>query len=994
LQARFYRGKNAKLKKQPINKQIQSGKIAHNANSHHQKLMNSKQDKTIIHNYWLKFLNIFLAGAIALGSFLNFGVDLLSARSNAGTFLSPEIKADKQFTSIAVEWLDKIENFPEHQMQIRFRQDDKWTRWYAITPSADYFSADRAEAFFSTNLSSSFQYTISNFEKSTNINDLTAKIKFTPIHHTASKTSRLSAAAVTDNSNTKFFSRTSWGADESLRVKKNGNGEPISGSAEEEAVESNAASEAYQKFLEDFKDELKITRRVEENEKGEKLIWPLEYPDKIRKIFVHHTASSNNLDNPAQAIRDIYYWHTVSRKWGDIGYNYLIDQYGNVYEGRSGGESVVGAHVSRGNQGSIGIALLGNFQNEEISDFATDSLVDLIAEKAKSHKINPTGSSSFRGVDLPNIIGHRDYGKTACPGEKLYARLPEIRQMVAKKTGVISDSPDITTVSNKQKWAYKISTRPKNAIQAFKGERFNFRLRLRNTGAETWYQGGGKNRVTIANDKNELVGVLSESMVQSGEVGTFFISDITPEHEGDFTYRVRPVIDRKENFDNTHVVINLQITGEPYKARITAVSDNRLFRPGETKLIWVEYQNQGSKTWNGYGDDGFKINYVKTFDMDIKRVSLFPNAVRPGETGKLTMLVTAPLSEGQYPIRIQSFVEEKLLMKEFLNLPIVVSNDPSTQVPNPIEPNREEVKKAPQAPNVPLASANSQFIDRNIRIALSFKGNPLIGGNGPFDIYADSKKVMSLDSGESVEVSVNSAGFALNKNGQAISVTAPPRFIPGLQTILEIKNFENRPAWNAKLNDNRYRGILEVINEDGVARVINELPMESYLRGLGEVSNSAHPEKAKALMVAARTYAYYYTEVDRKFPGKSYDLDDNPDVSQKYLGYGLEVRSQNVVQAIKATEGEVVTYQGKLVKTPYFNQSAGRTLSAQEKWGWKDTPYLVSVADTYCKETQLLGHGVGLSGCGATGMAEAGKTYDEILKYFYTGIEISQRTNK
>ncbi len=90
------------------------------------------------------------------------------------------------------------------------------------------------------------------------------------------------------------------------------------------------------------------------------------------------------------------------------------------------------------------------------------------------------------------------------------------------------------------------------------------------------------------------------------------------------------------------------------------------------------------------------------------------------------------------------------------------------------------------------------------------------------------------------------------------------------------------------------------------------------------------------------------------------------------------------------TEGEVVTYQGQLVKTPYFNQSDGRTRSAQEVWGWTNTPYLVSVPDTASSGLKLQGHGVGLSGLGAQRMAEEGKFYEDIIKYYYRGVQLQE----
>jgi len=86
----------------------------------------------------------------------------------------------------------------------------------------------------------------------------------------------------------------------------------------------------------------------------------------------------------------------------------------------------------------------------------------------------------------------------------------------------------------------------------------------------------------------------------------------------------------------------------------------------------------------------------------------------------------------------------------------------------------------------------------------------------------------------------------------------------------------------------------------------------------------------------------------------------------------------------------VVQYQNETIKVPYFNQSAGFTKSAKDVWGWSSNPYLNGVADPYCKATSFLGHGVGISGCGATQMAKEGFDFDEIIKYYLPGVAIKK----
>jgi hypothetical protein len=163
-------------------------------------------------------------------------------------------------------------------------------------------------------------------------------------------------------------------------------------------------------------------------------IWPPEYrPPQI--FIVHHTVTDNNSPNPAAQVRAIYYYHAVTLGWGDIGYNFLVDSQGRIYEGRYGGEdegqTVVGGHALQYNYGSVGIALLGNYQEADPTELMVSGLVDLIAWKASRFNIDPLGSSFFIDDTYPNIAGHRDLMNTTCPGNHAYAELPLIRQRVA-----------------------------------------------------------------------------------------------------------------------------------------------------------------------------------------------------------------------------------------------------------------------------------------------------------------------------------------------------------------------------------------------------------------------------------------------------------------------------------------------------------------------------------------------------------------------------------
>jgi N-acetylmuramoyl-L-alanine amidase len=173
----------------------------------------------------------------------------------------------------------------------------------------------------------------------------------------------------------------------------------------------------------------------------------------ITKLFVHHTVTSpDGADpDPAATVRAIYAYHVQGNGWDDIGYNFLIDAQGKIYEGRwardyAPGEKptgedlndsgVVGAHVLNHNAGSAGVAMLGDFTGGEPTTAAREALVKLMAWKADRHGIDVTARDPFMASDgvvstFSNLAGHRDAGQTACPGDRLYPLLPDIRERVA-----------------------------------------------------------------------------------------------------------------------------------------------------------------------------------------------------------------------------------------------------------------------------------------------------------------------------------------------------------------------------------------------------------------------------------------------------------------------------------------------------------------------------------------------------------------------------------
>ncbi|MGH9282556.1 MAG: peptidoglycan recognition protein family protein, partial [Acidimicrobiales bacterium] len=158
----------------------------------------------------------------------------------------------------------------------------------------------------------------------------------------------------------------------------------------------------------------------------------------IDRIVVHHTVTPNGDPDAASTMRAMHAYHVRGNGWDDIGYNFVIDAAGNVFEGRfarsyepgeqptgesADGQGAIGAHAEGDNAGSVGVALMGTFTDRTgPTPAALESLRRLLAWKADRHGIDGAGSTAWAGGRvLPTIAGHRDVGSTSCPGDQLWA---------------------------------------------------------------------------------------------------------------------------------------------------------------------------------------------------------------------------------------------------------------------------------------------------------------------------------------------------------------------------------------------------------------------------------------------------------------------------------------------------------------------------------------------------------------------------------------------
>ncbi len=169
----------------------------------------------------------------------------------------------------------------------------------------------------------------------------------------------------------------------------------------------------------------------------------------VRAMTVHHTAGTNNYcaANAAAQVRSVYTYHTRSLGWSDIGYNFLVDRYGTVYEGRKGSivDAVTGAHAGGFNSGTMGVSAMGNYETAAAPTAVVRAIGKVAGWKLAQYGADPAGRVTLTSagggtaryregeqVTLPRVFAHREVGYTACPGVNLFSQMGAIRSIATQ----------------------------------------------------------------------------------------------------------------------------------------------------------------------------------------------------------------------------------------------------------------------------------------------------------------------------------------------------------------------------------------------------------------------------------------------------------------------------------------------------------------------------------------------------------------------------------
>lgn len=258
-----------------------------------------------------------------------------------------------------------------------------------------------------------------------------------------------------------------------------------------------------------------------------------------------------------------------------------------------------------------------------------------------------------------------------------------------------------------------------------------------------------------------------------------------------------------------------------------------------------------------------------------------------------------------------------------------------------------------------------------------------------YEVWSGGMSRAVIAAGATTTLSYKNGIYTLKSDGLEFGLSDYLRLVPqDSSNFFTLVNYNRPVKGRKKINFNVYRGTLEYrySPKSKQAYIINELPLDFYTAGVAETYDSAPVEYIKALMVAARSYAYANISKNQPTEKRMFDVYATT-VDQIYLGYNSELFMPNVTTAANDTAGQMVTYKGNPVTTPYFSHSNGQTKS----WKGKDRPWLKSVVAKYDKGKKMLGHGVGMSNNDAMKRASKDKwTYDQILQYYYTSTTVEK----
>jgi len=842
--------------------------------------------------------------------------------------------------------------------------------------------------------------------------------------------------------------------------------------------------------------------------------WPVledgRFDPQAKVIVLHHTASANlQSDNDDSGrytamVRDIYRFHATSKVWydangakhngvGDICYNYLVDINGNIYQGRVGGNGVIGAHVAGFNTGTIGVSVIGTFGgtlqgkyvDHQITLALRNSLINFVAWLAATNNIDLNQKvrfCNFQGDDCQYVypvVGHRDLASTQCPGSSLYALIPEIRQKAADLA--LQYKNYLYQVQGQDAvWQLSAGVRtPFDTLAQFQQKigaynKLNFvpetTLTLYPLAASVLYKDGDLVRAegdaTVYWLKNqELRPILSAQVFTANkfdwskvnvlsnlEIASFKKGSQILYPDGALVKGVADAVYLIKNGLRQHISSAIAFVKNGFNwVAILRAADNELalYPQGDDILLpnaslvkevvspTVYYIENNSRRPISSVDifNQHKFKWSDILTLSVGEIALYPVA-KPLLLPDATLVKTADkpdvyiiAADKRYWVTSWQLIQDlgkkaadiiKVSAIDLQNYAAAASVGALTDWQNILAANAQAATT--------VAANHAAEVSDDSSLANNATSTPVttpvpVPASVPSTTTSTVSKfgpnirigIFSLSAGDDL-VMTGLSDFAVYKNDQVLAnkkanelftvkasdlkITDKYRFSSSVaEPIMEIVSYEARPSWNPSLNDNQFRGVIELVYSTKSNKwwVVNELPLDQYVWGIAEITNDQALEYLKAMTIAARSYANYHLSRGGKRAGEPYII-NNTSSDQVYKGYGFEKRADKVKEAALATANKVLMFNAKPAVTPYSSDSGGTSKDACQLWGSvfcdPDYAYLRGgvkdpTATVHTATGIAASHGVGLCAVGARQMAAEDLTFDQILGKYYPGTVIA-----
>jgi len=485
-------------------------------------------------------------------------------------------------------------------------------------------------------------------------------------------------------------------------------------------------------------------------------------------------------------------------------------------------------------------------------------------------------------------------------------------------------------------------------------------------------------------------------------------------------------IKTKNQLNPFHTVVALAAENNNQAAFLVQSHKHVRIIPNKGFTFIVKFKNTGTKAWNKG-----KV-YLKSLSTGLKfhhdywpdpyhPGSLEQDVVWPGQEATFKFAVESPPNYGTSSGEFVLADDNVMIQNGEVSISMEVTDDPEkSSAPAPAPKPAPTLTPAPVPTPAPAPTptptpsvSNCPYIDRTSSTSKVTNCIPHSKSNGPLlrvGLYhsednfqiKNTKAWQLMDANNILLINVSAnevitvdyieelSTYQYTKAGMPTNHTYYLKLKNINNGIWEIVNYDRRPSWNPAINWNNFSGDLEIRYNDSRERtwLIEEIQMENYLRGIAETSNGSPIEYLKTMTVAARTYAYYHYTKGTKHAHEYFHVDATYD--QVYKGYASQEIMRDLQGAVDQTNGIIATYEGKPIVAAYFSRSDGRTRSFEEVW-YNHVPYLVSVPCPYNEGKELWGHGVGIDATDAYHRADEGNaSYDQILKYYYTGINLEK----